>query len=242
MGAPLAVTSSWGGDVLSLSMDRPARGNALDAPTVEALLAALDHAAVRSCSAVVLSGAGKNFCTGFDLSDIDSATDSELRRRFVRIEELLQAIQHAPFPVICLAQGRIFGAGVDILCACSDRIAAPGARFRMPGWKFGLALGTRRLMARIGAGRARAVLRDATEFSADEALEWGLLSEIVPEESWPEARAAALARWSALAAPARVQLLAITTPDTRAEDMADLVSSSSRPGLRDRIAAYRTRG
>lgn len=236
-----SLIRQWDGDVLTLTLNRPDRGNALNTPTVEALLDALEQAGARGPAAVVLTGAGRNFCTGFDLADLDTVTDGDLLHRFARIEQLLQNLHHAPFPVVALAKGRNFGAGVDIVCACGERIATPDARFRMPGWRFDLALGTRRLAARIGADRARAILRDAADFSATDARAWGLLTDVAEESAWPDTIRALIEKWSAMSAPARAHLLALTARDTRDADMADLVRSAFRPGLRRRIADYRAR-
>ncbi|MBM3951132.1 MAG: enoyl-CoA hydratase/isomerase family protein [Rhodospirillales bacterium] len=237
-----SLLQQWDGDVLTLTLNRPDRGNALNAPTVEALLDALEGAKARVGAAVVLTGTGRNFCTGFDLADLETVSDGELLHRFARIEQLLQNLHHAPFPIVALVKGRNFGAGVDIVCACSDRIATPDARFRMPGWRFDLALGTRRLAARIGADRARAILRDAAEFSAQDARAWGLLTDLVDESAWPAAVRALIEKWNVMSAPARAHLLALTVRDTRDADMADLVRSAFRPGLRQRIADYRAKG
>src|SRR5689334_21011697 len=179
----LSVT--WTEDVAAVTLNRPERGNALDTMLVEELLDALEQAAMRPCAIMTLSGAGNHFCTGFDLEGIEAQTDGDLLLRFVRIELLLQALHHAPFPILCFAHGRNFGAGVDILLACSDRFADPGARFRMPGWHFGLALGTRRLTGRIGNARAREILRDAAEFTAEDAEAWGAVGAVVAKPEWP---------------------------------------------------------
>lgn len=236
------LIQTWEGEILSVTLNRPERGNSLDVRTVEDMFDALEQAKARSCAVLILTGAGRNFCTGFDLSDLDTVSDADLLHRFVRIELLLQSLYHAPFPIVVLAKGRSFGAGVDIVCACSDRIATPDAQFRMPGWRFDLALGTRRLAGRIGADRARAILRDAAEFSARDALAWGMLTELAEESAWPATIHAAHAKWSAISATARQQLLALTANDTRAVDLADLACSASRPGLRQRIANYRAKG
>ena len=110
----------------------------------------------------------KNFSAGFDFSSTaETATEGELLRRFVRIEQLLQAIWHAPFATMALAHGLNFGAGADLFVACDVRVAAPGTTFRMPGLRFGLQLGTRRLAQRIGNDAARALLADSSMIDAD---------------------------------------------------------------------------
>ena len=91
------------GDTLALTLNRPHKANGLDEGLTEALLAAVTaHADARLC---VIRGNGKHFCAGFDLADIESLGDGDLLWRFLRIETLLQAIHHAPFATLALAQG-----------------------------------------------------------------------------------------------------------------------------------------
>src|SRR5512143_1710364 len=130
------------GAVRTLDLDRPDKMNALNAPLVDELLHAVTAAYDDGTRAMVLRGSGRNFSAGFDLSDVESASEGDLLLRFVRLEQLLQAVYHAPFETIALVHGRNFGAGVDLVCACARRIADPDATFRMPGLKFGLVLGT----------------------------------------------------------------------------------------------------
>ena len=133
------------GVVTTLTLNRPDKANALSAALVEALAGAVDAAHHDGTRLLVIKGDGRNFCAGFDFGGFEDASEGDLLLRFVRIETMLQAVYHAPFATLALAQGKNFGAGVDLALACGTRIAAPGAEFRMPGLKFGLQLGTRRL-------------------------------------------------------------------------------------------------
>ena len=142
------------GPVTLLTLNRPEKANALSPDLVEALLASVNEAYRDGTRLLVLSGNGQHFCAGFDFSDFESASEGELLRRFVRIEQLLQALYHAPFAALALAHGKNFGAGVDLLVACGVRVAAPDTTFRMPGLRFGVQLGTRRLARRIGPEHA----------------------------------------------------------------------------------------
>ncbi|MFA5916399.1 MAG: enoyl-CoA hydratase/isomerase family protein, partial [Burkholderiales bacterium] len=155
------------GPVSTLTLNRPDKANALDAGLVDALAAAVEAAQHDGTRLLVLKGNGRNFCAGFDFGGCEGASEGDLLLRFARIELLLQAVYHAPFATLALAQGRNFGAGVDLVLACGSRIAAPDAQFRMPGLKFGLQLGTRRLAARLGGDAARALLATSRTFGAD---------------------------------------------------------------------------
>lgn len=225
--------------VLQLTLTRQARANALSESLVETLLVILGDAERERFRLVVFRGEGKNFCSGFDLSGLAEQNDSDLVRKLIRIEELLQRVAHAPFLTLALAQGRVMGAGADLFCACSERVAASGATFRMPGWRFGIALGTRRLAARIGTDAARRVLLESRQFDADEALQMGFATAVTSEAEWAAAIEHSSRRAQALDWESTRHLLSLTIADTRAEDMAALKESSGRPGLKERILQYR---
>ncbi len=227
------------GDTLALTLNRPHKANALDEALTEALLAAVTaHADARLC---VIRGNGKHFCAGFDLADIESLGDGDLLWRFLRIETLLQAIHHAPFATLALAQGQIVGAGADLVAACWQRVLAPSARLRMPGWNFELALGTRRLTRLIGGDAARDLLIDTRTADAQQALESGLASAVHDTHEWPGVIEALAARTGALPRTALTEMLRLTVHDSREQDIAAIVASAARPGLKQRILAFRDR-
>ena len=225
--------------LLALTLNRPAQGNALSPALVEALIETLGTAQdVRLC---VLRGEGKHFCTGFDLSDIDALSDGDLLWRFLRIETLLQMVHHAAFPVAAFAQRQVVGAGADLFAACWQRIATPDAKFRMPGWNFELALGTRRLTRLIGQDAARDLLIDTKILPAEGALSCGLATQIAETEDWPAMIESLLARASALPPDALSALFEVTSTDTRDVDLAEVVRTAGRPGLKERVALYRNK-
>jgi enoyl-CoA hydratase len=226
-------------EVCSLTLNRPAAGNSLSPSLVEALHRALDEAERARVGALVLRGAGRNFCTGFDLADVAAASDGDLLLRFVRIEELLARIYIAPFATVAVAQGRTIGAGADLFVACTMRIAMPDASFSFPGAVFGLVLGTRRLAARIGVRQAQALITGGDEVDAVRAADIGLATVRAPAE--PRALIEAeldQARRLPLGALAEVRS-AFTDGEPLDTDLARLVRSAARGGLAQRIAAYR---
>ncbi|MEK6592596.1 MAG: enoyl-CoA hydratase/isomerase family protein [Pseudomonadota bacterium] len=230
------------GHFTHLTLNRPQKANALSASLVEALLNAVDYAYTDGTRLLVLDGAGTHFCAGFDFSGYQEQSEGDLALRFIRIETLLQQLHHAPFETLVCAHGRVFGAGADLVAVCGVRIAAPGATFRMPGLRFGVVLGTRRLAARIGADKARDILSASRAFDADEALGINFMTRIAAPAEWPTLIAAARAGCELLTPAAAAALHRRTVTDTRAADMTALAESVSLPGLKERIRLYRETG
>ena len=125
------------------------------------------------------------------------------------------------------------------MASSTYRLGSERARFRFPGFQFGVALGTRHLAQLIGMQRARQVLLENSVVGCDEALANGLLTHREQEAVLLE-RAEMLAGATASLDPVSIErilrLTAFSDPD---RDMADLIESLSRPGLHQRIARYR---
>ena len=221
--------------VATLGLDRPEKGNALSVELVAALHAAIEAAiADLSVHTLVFAGSGAHFCTGFDLSSLDTETDATLAERFIALEKLLQAVWHAPVRTIALAQGRTWGAGADLFASCDMRVANADATFRFPGSAFGIVLGTRRLVEAIGWDRARPFVTEAGSCDALYALECTLATR-VGIASWLEEQASA----PVVDRETFAAIRAVARPDHRAADLASLTSSARRPGLKQRIVDYR---
>ena len=221
------------------SLNRPDKLNALNTDLVEGLLQALRDACAKNSQLTVFRGTGRDFCAGFDLSDLAAMTDADLLYRFVRIETLIQAIYTAPMPTLALVHGRCFGAGADIVAACSQRIASPDSSFRMPGLQFGIVLGTRRLAALIGGDAARDILQTSRVFDVDHAHACGFLTAIAGQDDWDNEMSNAASNAAVLADQSCHALMQQTRNDNYLDsDMAALVRSASQPGLGGRLAAY----
>ena len=226
------------GTTVELTLNRPEKMNAFSPVLVEALLAAVAAATSDGTSLMVLRGNGRCFSAGFDMAGVDQQSEGDLLLRFVRIEQLLQAVHHAPFETLVLAHGRNFGAGVDLIGACSRRVATGDATFRMPGLKFGLALGTHRFALQVGGDVAREILAESKTFGAEEGRRIGFLTEIAETADWPKAIERVATAGAALPREAHARLVAATRADTRDADLAELVRSAAAPGIKQRIAAY----
>ena len=102
---------------LLLTLNRPQKANSLDLALVDALLEHVDTAVEDGTRLMVLRSNGRHFCAGFDFTDLDHQSDGELLLRFVRIEQLLQKIYHAPF----------FLASSELALGQEDKTTACGA-------------------------------------------------------------------------------------------------------------------
>lgn len=230
---------SRSGDRTTLTLNRPDRLNALDSSLVDAILAAMAAAARDGTRIVVFRGAGKGFSGGFDFSGLAAHSDGDLVLRFIRLEQVLQAVWTAPFVTMATAHGPCFGAAADLVAACSIRIASADAQFRMPGLRFGIALGTGRLARIVGADAARQLLTTSRVFDAAEAARIGFIGEIAAPETWGERIERATADAGVLSAESLARMLRLTRGDTTGgADMAELVASISEPGLKARVETY----
>jgi 2-(1,2-epoxy-1,2-dihydrophenyl)acetyl-CoA isomerase len=182
------------GAVQTITLNRPDVLNAFNRAMHGALRAALKEAADPEVRAVVLTGAGRGFCAGQDLAefrelpDIRDALESTYHPNVLAIRALEK-------PVIAAVNGACAGAGLSLACACDIRIASADAAL-VPGF-VGIGLvpdagGTHFICRILGASRAFEWMVTNRRLSAAEALEWGLVSEVVAADAL-EARAAELA-------------------------------------------------
>ena len=226
--------------VRTITLDRPSKANALREGIVEEILGHATAAAADGTRVIVLKANGKNFCAGFDFSGYADQSDGDLVLRFIRIEEMLQAIRYAPFVTIACVQGAAFGAGADLAASCTYRLGDPSARFRFPGFQFGVALGTRHLARIVGTGHARDILLNNRQLDAAQALECGLLTHAISVDEFDRTVQGVVESTGQLSGNPLRALLRNTLDDTRDCELAELVRSVSAPGLRGRIEKYRS--
>lgn len=232
------VTYSQEGLVARITLNRPEKLNAFNADLVDGLTDALAKAVASGARLAVFQAEGKGFSGGFDLGDIAGSTDGDLVLRFIRVEQLLQAVYHAPLATLALVHGPCYGAAADLVVACQWRVATPDALFRMPGSRFGLVLGTRRLADLVGEDTARRfVLRDQP-FGADDALAAGFLTHMSGRDGWHDIQTAVLAQASAMDPLTFNRLSSHQRRDHRDADLAELVRSATDGSVKARILAY----
>ena len=201
------------GGLWVLTLNRPARRNALDTAMRAELTAALREAADHA-RCVVLTGAGGAFCSGQDLSDRTDLAGHDAERTLA--EEylpLLRAVADCPAPVIAAVGGAAAGAGANLALGCDVVIAAESAVFLQAFTRIGLlpdAGGTYWLPRQVGAARAMGAALFAEPVTARQAADWGMIWEAVPDDAFEahwRARAEALAAGPSVALAAVKQAL-----------------------------------
>ena len=189
------VETSRDGAVLTITLNRPDVLNAFNTSMHAALRNALEEAEDGSVRAVVLTGAGRGFCVGQDLSEFRESPGDIGDRLRSNYHPNVLAIRALEKPVIAAVNGPAAGAGLSISCACDIRIASDGASFVPAFINIGLipdSGGTYFISQLLGYARAFEWMTSGRKLSAAEAHGWGLVSEVV-EADGLAARAAELA-------------------------------------------------
>ncbi len=187
------------GGIHRITLNRPEMMNALNRGLRAELTAALR--AGHSARVIVLTGAGRGFCSGQDLSDAtgldEAGFEATLNEEYV---PMIRAITEAPVPVVAAVNGVAAGAGANLALACDLVIAAESAAFIQAFTRIGLipdAGGTSFLPRRVGLQRAMGAALLAEPVSARQAESWGMIWEAVPDDQFPAVVAARAAKLAA---------------------------------------------
>ncbi len=172
------------GDYLTVRLNRPERGNAIN----NAMLAALDRAFAaaekdKSIRALMLTGEGKHFCAGIDLAEGHRVDTTEIGGG-LSLETVFHRLEALPIPTVAVIRGAALAGGLELGLHCDLRIAAETARLGMPVAKVGLIPPfdfTRKLIEVIGAPATAYLLFSAEPVDGRRALEMGMVNEVAPE-------------------------------------------------------------
>ncbi|MGZ5394914.1 MAG: enoyl-CoA hydratase-related protein [Mycobacterium sp.] len=183
------ISISRKGSALHILLNRPEKLNAVDTPMLNELAAAFGEAAQDdSVRAVLLTGAGRAFCSGGDLTGGDTQGAVRAANRVV------QTIVTMPKPVVAGVHGPAVGVGCPIALACDLVVAARSAYFQLAFSRVGLMLdgGASALLPRaIGRARAARMAMTAEKVFAPTAFDWGMISHVVDDDAY-QAELAAL--------------------------------------------------
>lgn len=169
------------GGVVTLTLNRPHKLNAIDNPLAQALSEALSSAAADAAvRAVLVLGAGRAFCAGRDVSAPPTDRDLEL------VQAVSRQIVMLDKPVVFAVHGWTVGAGFEWMLDADVALASADARFKLPEASLGVFVTgglTATLTASAGLARAKATMLLGEAFGADEAQAWGLLWRVVPPDA-----------------------------------------------------------
>lgn len=170
------------GEVVTLSLNRPAQRNALSRELMRDVTAGLGAlGADPEVRVVVLGGRGPAFSAGHDLSEMVGLELADYREIFELCTRMMSAIHELPQPVIARVHGMATAAGCQLVAACDLVVASSEARFATPGVKIGLFCTTPMVEVTRSIGRKRALemLLTGTPIDAKTAAEWGLVNKVV---------------------------------------------------------------
>ena len=181
-----------GGLVAFVTVDNASRLNSMSSALMDELVERLSElAASADLRALVLTGAGdKAFIGGADIREMSALSNAEEARRFItRLHKCCDAIRAIPVPTIARINGFTLGGGLEIAVSCDVRVAVESAVFGMPEVKLGIpsVIEAALLPTLVGWGRARQIILFGENFSAQEALSWGLIERMVSAAELDEA-------------------------------------------------------
>ena len=183
---PTLALEQIGPHTLEISLNRPEVANAFNTQMATDLVQCFEALALDSgeIRCIVLTGSGeKAFCAGGDLKERDGMTDEAWTQQHLVFERMIRAVIDCPIPIVAAVNGAAFGGGCELAAAADFVYAADTARFAMTETSLGIipgAGGTQTLTRAVGERRAKELILSARRFSADEALQWGLVNELFP--------------------------------------------------------------
>jgi 2-(1,2-epoxy-1,2-dihydrophenyl)acetyl-CoA isomerase len=195
------VETTRDGAVLTITFNRPDVLNAFNADLHRALSAALTDAQADDVRAVVITGAGRGFCVGQDLTEFREAPGDIGERLRGNYHPNILALRRLEKPVLAAVNGPAAGAGLSFACACDLRLAAASATFVPAFINIGLVpdSGSTYFVRRLlGTARAFEWMTSGRRLGAVQALEWGLVSEVVEDEKLAERAAERAAELAAM--------------------------------------------
>lgn len=178
------------GPVARLTLNRPEKRNALNEAVIEQLKSSLRKAnGDTSIKAIIITGAGNDFCSGADLSALQKISDSSVSENAEDARSLLELfslIRAVTVPVIAAVRGRALAGGCGLASACDLVLASANARFGYPEVKIGFvpAMVTAILRRNVSEKRAFELLTRGMEIDAQTAQEFGLVNQVFAEETF----------------------------------------------------------
>ena len=174
--------------VRTIMLNRPQRRNAMTPEMQVELIAAMEDAVASRCRVLVFAGSGEAFCSGLDLSALQSMKDKTIAEHHTdarRIAQLFRTLYELPIPTIAAVHGPAIAGGTGLATICDFTLATPAAKFRFTEARIGFvpAVVSAFLALQIGDKRSRDLLLTGRIFDAAEAYRLGLVNEVVVPEN-----------------------------------------------------------
>ena len=181
------LTAESSNGVMTITLNRPDKRNALSPELIAELTAALREAETSSCGVVILTGAGTAFCAGLDLEHLETMTAhtaEENRRDSENLARVLRALHDFPKPVIAAVNGPAIAGGMALATIPDFTLAVPQAKFGYTEVRVGFvpAIVASFLLRQVGEKHTRDLLLTGRVMQAQEALQLGLVTQIVAAE------------------------------------------------------------
>jgi enoyl-CoA hydratase len=173
--------------IATITVNRPDKLNALNDATIAELGRAIDEAIARDdVAGVLLTGAGRSFVAGADISELESQSPLEAQRRARAGQAIFRRFETSPKPTVAALNGFTLGGGCELAMACHVRIASEKAKLGQPEVKLGILPGyggTQRLPRLVGRGAALKLLLTGEMIDAAEAYRLGLVDQVTAPEA-----------------------------------------------------------
>jgi enoyl-CoA hydratase/carnithine racemase len=227
------------GAIARLQLNRPRQLNALSPQMMREIIAASHWlAALPQLRILLLGGAGRAFCAGFDLDTMRASSGHVERAATDLGRQMIEAVEAIPAITLATLHGHCVGGGVLLAAACDLRIAAEDVRFAIPEMELGIPLGwggVPRLIRLVGPTLAMELVLDGQPFGAAQALAWRLVNRVVPTADLDSAAA----QWAQRLAQRPLNALRTTKQRFREANEMLCSSAGSERDADTLLAAYR---
>lgn len=191
------IQLAYDGGVATITLNRPEKRNAISFDLIDDLLRALAEVAKSDATVLILTGAGKAFCSGMDLDNLKALlgrTPEENLQDSQAMVQLFRSLYEFPKVTIAAVNGAAIAGGTGLALLCDFTLAVPEAKFGYTEVRIGFvpAIVSTFLLRQVGEKQARDLLLTGRIFDAEEAVRMGLVGELVPSATLME-RARALA-------------------------------------------------
>lgn len=250
MRSTTQIAVHCGEGITTITLNRPDKRNALTPELIDEFVVALDQARESDCGVVILTGSGHAFCSGLDLEHLESLRcddEAGVRRDAEHLARALTALYEFPKPVIAAVNGAAVAGGMSLATLADFTLAVPEAKFGFNEVRVGFvpAIEAAFLLRQIGERRTRDLLLTGRMLKAQEALQLGLITQIVFAEEMQQA-ARALAQSLLLNSPqalsATKKLLVLHTSRHLAQEIEDAIEINAQhrvtDDFREGVAAF----